>query len=175
MGYNSCMSLTKVEWLSLIQTLAILVGVGLTVYQIHMGVDQLQATLEQVKIGVQASSATSLGTLMNASRDLQWHIMGDSALQQLFIPGAKSKNGKPPLLTPENKVELMRGMLISHYAYAYHYYKLRQLPDASWLPMKAEMQDFFTREETRKRWEQVKSLYGDFRTFIDNDVLLRPK
>jgi len=167
---------TKADYMQLTQTVAIVLGAAFTVYQIHLGVDQLHAALDQVKIGTQASSATSLGTLMNASRDLQWRMMSDSVLQQLFIPEAKSKNGKQPLLTPEDKIALMRGMLISHYAFVYDYYKLGQIPEATWSAMKAEMQDFFTREETRKRWEQVKDLYhGDFRTFVDNELLLRPK
>lgn len=132
---------------------------------------QLHETAKSSTEASRSSSAAALGTLMNANADLQWRILEDPTLHVLWEPAANGKG-----LSPDEKVEILRGMLISHYAFVFDIYQLGQIPDSTWSAMRADMAEFFIRDENQKRWTSVKNLYhGNFREFVDNELLNRPK
>ena len=148
---------------ALIQTAAIIVG-------LIFAWSQVDVALKQLKASSDASSAVALGTVMNSSADLQWKILQDSSLHGIFAP--KSKNG----LSKDEKLDILRGMMISHYAFIWDMHKLGQMPEDTWSATIADMHGFFARDDNRRRWDQLKGFYqGEFRAFIDNDLLRSPK
>lgn len=127
--------------------------------------------LNQLKAGSDASSAVALGTVMNSSAEMQWRILQDPSLHGIWEPKVK-----PNGLSKDEKLNILRGMLISNYSFIFDMHKLGQIPEDAWSATSADMHEFFSRDDNRKRWEQVKSFYqGEFRSFVDNDLLRSPK
>jgi len=157
----------KPEWTlatQIAQTVVIAIGIPFAAYQLRVGVQQLRATSD-------ASSAVALGTIMNASADLQWRILQEPSLHGIWVPGVKADG-----LARDKKLDVLRGMLISNYAFIFNVHQLGQIPEDSWSAMTADMHEFFARDDNRKRWEQVKQFYqGEFRSFVENDLLHTPK
>jgi hypothetical protein len=148
---------------AVVQTVAIILGLAYAASQVKVG-------LLQLKTATDASSAVALGTVMNSSAEFQWKTLQDPALQVIIAPGAKDK------LSPDQKLNVVRGMLISNYSFIFDMHKLGQIPDDTWSAITADMHGFFSRHENRKQWDRVKMYYqGEFRTFVDNDLLRSPK
>jgi len=149
---------------AVVQTVAIIVGLAYAASQVKVGLQQLKAASD-------ASSAVALGTVMNSSAAFQWRILQDPSLQVIIAPGTKDKG-----LSKDEKLNVVRGMLISNYSFIFDMHKLGQIPDDTWSAITADMHGFFSRGENRKQWERVKTYYeGEFRSFVDNDLLRSPK
>ena len=154
----------KSDTMQLVQTFALVSASIFAAYQIKLAAGQLRA-------GNEASSAVALGTVMNASAELQWRILQDPSLHAIYLPSAK-----PTGLSRDEKLVVLRGMMISNYAFIFNIHQLGQIPEDTWSGMSADMHGFFTREDNRRQWDRVKELYqGGFRSFVDNDLLRRPK
>ena len=147
-----------------VQTVAIAFGIPFAIYQIHLGVKQLKASSD-------ASSAVALLTVMNSSADLRWKILQDPSLQAVLVPEAKVGG-----LTKEEKLNALRGMVIGYYAFIFNVHKLGQIPEDTWSAFRADMQLFFARPDNQERWSRARDNYqGDFRAFVDHDLLAKPK
>jgi hypothetical protein len=108
--------------------------------------------------------------LAQASRELQWKVLEDDALHPILVPNASSDG-----LSDEVKREAIRGMLISHYAFAFEFRRLGQIPDSTWPALRVDMMEFFSAEPNKVRWKRVKEFYGrEFQQFVDVDLLRRP-
>jgi hypothetical protein len=136
----------------------------MTAWQIHVAVQQLKADSR-------ASSAVALGTVMTATSDMRWRILEDPSLN-----AALTSNAKATGLSQQERVAVLRGMIISYYSFIYNIHKLGQIPDDSWSAMRADMHEFFTNKENLERWDKVKKLYqGDFQSFVEHELLQRPE
>jgi hypothetical protein len=149
--------------------------IAFAAYQLKLGTDAYKATLEQSRISAQqatvsanAASATALGAISAASRELIWKILADKSLHPVLLPDG-------PKISDEVKQMLIRGLMINFYSFIYECYLLGQIPDASWRAYKAEMNDFFRSDSTKRRWESVKLQHSTaFQDFINYEVLQLP-
>jgi hypothetical protein len=166
--------MTLQDKLMLAQTVTMMLGVGFAVWQIRAAADQLRvaassykAAAEQTIIAAKASSSATLGTLAAATREFQWKVLEDTSLHPLLV-GGLAAGGLPASI----KLEVVRAMLISHYAFIYEFGQLGQMDGGIWKAIIADMHDFFSKAENRKRWEQIKSGFSPtFREFVDKELL----
>jgi len=161
-------------WLDVLQTLAIVAASVIAAWQINVAARQLRVAAEaynlaaqQTRIAAEASSATTLGALAAASRDMQWKILEDVSLHRLFDEDCPIEG-----LSAEQKEALVRGMLISHYSFVFEFKKLDQIKGAMWTALRADMHGFFNVRASQERWEKLRALYSpDFREFVEKELL----
>lgn len=166
--------MTLQDKLMLIQTITMVLGVVFAVWQIRAAADQLKvaassykAAADQSIIAARASTSATLGTLAAATRDFQWKVLEDTTLHGLFLAGLPAGGLSAPM-----KIEIVRGMLISHYAFVYEFGQLGQIHGGIWSATVADMHDFFSKPENQRRWEQIKKGFSPkFREFVDKELL----
>ena len=145
-------------------------AVYLAIRQLRVAANAYQVAAQQSTIAAKAASATALAALAQASRELQWKVLQDKSLQGILVPNVPDEG-----LADEAKREAVRGMLISHYAFAFEFRRLGQIPDSTWPALRVDMMEFFSVEPNKVRWKQVKEFYGrEFQDFVDVDLLRRP-
>jgi len=137
--------------------------------QARIAAEASRAAAEQSGISARAASASALGVISATSRELQWKVLEDPALQPILTGSAHP-------LDDETKRETVRAMLINFYAFVYEFRELRQIPETSWQAYKSDMTDFFTQAPNKARWNSVKKVFpGKFQEFIEHEILNRPR
>jgi hypothetical protein len=181
---------TVKDWLDIIQTIALVATAIFAALQIKAAADQLtvaaseykeaanqtkiaaeqtRIAAQQATITAQASSATTVSNLAQASRDIQWRVLQDTALHKLISDKATDTG-----LSPEQKMQVAIAMLISHYAFAFEYKQLNQITPEMWQALTADMHQYFNQPQVVARWEDLKHSYSPtFRQFVDKDLLHR--
>jgi hypothetical protein len=138
--------------------------------QLRIAADAYKSAAEQTTIAAKAASATALGALAEASRELQWRVLQDKALHAILVPASPQEG-----FSDQVKCDVVRGMLISHYAFVYEFKRLGQIPDLTWPALRVDMMDFFSLEPNKTRWKQVREFYGkEFQKFVDVELLRHP-
>jgi hypothetical protein len=166
--------MTIQDKLMLVQTVTMVLGVGFAVWQIRGAADQLRvaassynAAAAQTIIAAKASSSATLGALASATREFQWKVLEDKSLHGLLADGL----GEEGLSAPD-KLMVVRAMLISHYAFIYEFVQLGQMDGGIWKAIIADMHDFFSKPENRRRWGAIKEAFSpEFRDFVDKELL----
>jgi hypothetical protein len=152
------------------QTVATIAATAFVVPMIYLAARQLRVAAEAYKAASQATSGSALGAVAAASRELQWKVLDNKSLHPILVP-----TSGPDGLTASQKQNLVRGMLISNYAFIYELWRLGQVPQAVWPAMKVDMVEFFRAEPNTERWRVLKELYGsDFRDFVEKEIRQRP-
>jgi hypothetical protein len=152
------------------QSVATILATAFALPMIYLTARQLRLAAEAYKAASEATSGSALGAVSAASRELQWKVIENKSLHPILVPSIG-----PSGLADSDKQELVRGMLISNYAFIYELKRLGQVPQSVWPAMKVEMVEFFRYGPNIKRWEKLRELYGsDFREFIDTDIRGRP-
>jgi hypothetical protein len=87
--------------------------------QLRVAAEAYRIAAEQSSMAAKSASASALGALAAASRELQWRVLQDKSLHTILVPNIPADG-----FTPEMKCEMIRGMLISHYAFVFEFYRL---------------------------------------------------
>lgn len=138
--------------------------------QLRIAAEAYKAAADQTSIAAKAASTAALTSMNAASRDLQWKVMEDASLRPILLPELSTHE-----FTAAIKQALVRGMLISQYAFVYDFHALDLVPPSTWKGYTADMHEFFSKKENLERWKQLEEYYPkEFRTFVNRDLLKRP-
>jgi hypothetical protein len=152
------------------QSVATIVATAFALPAIYVTARQLRVAAEAYQAASQATLGSALGAVSAVSRELQWKVLQDKSLHPILVPSSGSSG-----LTDSQKQNLVRGMLISNYAFIYELDRLGQVPKAAWPAMRVDMVEFFRAEPNLERWKALKEFYGaEFQNFVDKDILQRP-
>jgi hypothetical protein len=138
--------------------------------QVKLSAEAAVIAAQQAQIAADAAKANALGMIALAGRDLQWKVLADAALHPLLLPSASSAG-----MVDAEKQQIVRGMLISYYSFAFEFKLLGQIPEATWPAFVADMQDFFSQPPNRLRWNALKAVMSrEFQRFVDHELLRLP-
>jgi len=138
--------------------------------QLRIAAEAYKAAADQSSIAAKAASTAALGAMNAASRELQWKVIEDTSLRPILLPEFSKDE-----FTDAIKQALVRGMLISQYAFVYDFHALDLIPPSTWKGYTADMHEFFSKKDNLERWKQLEEYYPrEFRTFVNLDLLKRP-
>jgi hypothetical protein len=162
------------NWFDLVQTIVMVGGIvfavrqlQLTAKQIGLAAEATKAAALQTELSAKTSHAAALSSIATEGSEILWKVIQDPSLHRLF-----DENIPATGFGPEDKLALVRGMLIRHFANSFHLKQLGHIDDNLWTAHKADMATFFRNKQTEKRWETLKKYYDpEFRKFVDKELL----
>lgn len=144
-------ALTVENWIGLAQTLVMFAGVIFALWQLRLTLSQLNVAASaardaarQTELAAKASQAAALLTVQNAGTDILWKAIDDPALHRLFDDDAPATG-----FGPDQKVALVRGMLIRQFASVYQLRQMGHISNTVWSAHKADMSEFFQEQGQR--------------------------